>query len=113
MILCMAQTRTLKRTFIRQWRDFRKKNLDEVADEIGKSHSTLSRIERGLQGYSQEELEALAEVLDTDVVSLLTRNPNDPIGAEDVANLWGSVPPEERAALWGLMQLYARRGSSR
>lgn len=107
----MARTRPLGRTYIRQWREYRKKSLEEVADKIGKSHSTLSRIERARQGYNQEELEALAIELGTDVVSLLTRDPNAPIAAKDVANFLDSVPPDERAALWELIQLYTRRGA--
>ncbi|MDE2107220.1 MAG: helix-turn-helix transcriptional regulator [Patescibacteria group bacterium] len=108
--LCMART-TLKRTFIRQWREYRGKSLEEVADKIGKHHSTLSRIERGVQGYNQQEIEALAVELQTDVVSLLTRDPAAPVTGADVGNLWGAIPEKERVALWELMQLYAQRGA--
>ena len=49
------------RTFIRNWRAHRNLTLAQLAQRIGTTHATLSRIERGLQPYNQPLLEALAE----------------------------------------------------
>jgi transcriptional regulator with XRE-family HTH domain len=54
-------------TFIRQWRKHRGYNLEQLAEMVGITHASLSRIERGLQPYGQALLEALAEALSTDV----------------------------------------------
>lgn len=107
--VCMARTRALNRTFIREWREFRGMSLEEVGALVGKDHSTLSKIERGKSPYSQDLLEALAEILDTDVASLLIRDPNVPVAGEDVAALWSDIPEDARQALWGLLQLHASR----
>jgi transcriptional regulator with XRE-family HTH domain len=59
--------------------------LQQLAERVsrktgGMTHASLSRIERGLQPYSQPILEAIADQLtDGDVVSLLI---SDPIGSK-------------------------------
>ncbi len=70
------------RTFIREWREHREMTLEALAEAVGEkiggmTHASLSRIERGLQPYSQPILEAIAEALDTKPAILLTRDPND------------------------------------
>jgi transcriptional regulator with XRE-family HTH domain len=82
-----------KRTFIRQWREDRDKTLEWLAEKIGITHASLSRIERGLQPYSQAILEAIAAELSTDVASLLTRDPTDP---ETIWPIWDKAKPAER-----------------
>jgi transcriptional regulator with XRE-family HTH domain len=82
-----------KRTFIRQWREHREKTLEYLAEKIGITHASLSRIERGLQPYSQAILEAIAKDLATDVPSLLTRDPGDP---EAIWSIWDKAKPGER-----------------
>lgn len=82
-----------KRTFIRQWRDHRDRTLEDIAEKIGITHASLSRIERGLQPYSQAILESIAKELSTDVPSLLTRDPADP---EAIWSIWDQAKPGER-----------------
>lgn len=73
----------LRRTFIRDWREFRGRTLEETAEAIGPhlpdgiTHATLSRMERGLIPYNQRQLEALAAYLQTTVAALLERRPGD------------------------------------
>jgi transcriptional regulator with XRE-family HTH domain len=67
-----------QRTFIRQWREHRELTLEALGERIGMSHVSLSRIERGLQPYSQPVLEAIAKALRTDAASLIMRNPEEP-----------------------------------
>ncbi len=67
-----------RRTFLRQWREHRGYTLEQAAEAVDITHASLSRIERGLQPYSQAILEALAELYMTDVASLIMRDPTDP-----------------------------------
>jgi transcriptional regulator with XRE-family HTH domain len=83
-------------TFIRQWRKSKNLTLETVADRIGVSHATLSRIERGKQDYNQTLLELLAEEFGTDPVSLLIRNPTDP---EGIWSVWDQAKPGLRRQL--------------
>lgn len=86
--------RPYRPTFIRQHREHRGLTLERLADRIGTTHASLSRIERGLQPYSQELLERLAdELTGGDVASLLMRDPTDP---EGIWSVWDRAKPGER-----------------
>lgn len=69
--------RQFRRTFIRQWREHRGLTLEQLADRVEMTPSYLSMFERGLRGYTQNTLEALAIALQTDAASLLMRDPTD------------------------------------
>lgn len=87
----MRRSSAFRPTMLRQWRKFRKLTLEEVAarlEQMGVSpatHTSMSRIETGQQAYTQDILEALAEIYKTDVANLLIRNPMDPDG------LWSAI----------------------
>jgi len=66
-----------RKTFLREWRKHRGRSLEDVAPRMGISNAQLSRIERGLQPYSQRVLEVAAEVYGTTVPDLLVRRPGD------------------------------------
>lgn len=73
------QQRPLKRrTFIKEWREHRHMTLDQLAAATGMANGSLSLLERGMRGYTQESLEAIARALQTDEAALLTLNPGEP-----------------------------------
>ena len=82
-----------RKTFVREWREYRDLTLEKLADRVGTTHTSLSRIERGLQPYSQALLERVAEALQTDVASLLMRNPSE---SESLWSIWDRAKPGER-----------------
>jgi transcriptional regulator with XRE-family HTH domain len=72
-----------KPTYIRAWRDERGYTLDDMVgrmDVLGVkiTGASLSRIERGIQPYSQDILEAIAEALNVTVAQLTEHNPKMP-----------------------------------
>ncbi|MFA7308104.1 MAG: helix-turn-helix transcriptional regulator [Hyphomicrobium sp.] len=67
--------RERNRTFMREWRDFRRLSQEEVADKLDIDRSTISRIERGESPYDQDILERLALVYRCDPEDLLAINP--------------------------------------
>lgn len=81
-------------TYIRQWREHRGLSLERLADRLGTTKASLSRIERGLQPYSQPTLEALAAALACEPADLLMRNPTDP---EGIWSIWDRIPERQRA----------------
>lgn len=102
-----------RRTFIRQWREHRGKSLEAVAEAVGEkiggmTHASLSRIERGLQPYSQPILEALADILMTDEASLLMRNPED---SEGLWSIWDQAEPGERRMIIDLAKTVTKTGT--
>jgi transcriptional regulator with XRE-family HTH domain len=97
-----------RRTFIRQWREHRTLTLEQLADRIGTTHASLSRIERGLQPYSQPLLEALADALMTDAASLLMRDPSDP---EGIWSIWDHAKPGERRMIVDIAKTVTKTGT--
>lgn len=98
--------RQLRRTFIRQWREHRGVTLEQLADRIGTTHASLSRIERGLQPYSQGLLESIADALQTDPASLLMRNPDSP---DAIWSIWDQAKPGERDMILDLARTVVKR----
>lgn len=61
--------------FIREWREHRDLTQQQLAERIGTSKQSISRIEQGKQPYTQESLEALGEALNATPVELISRDP--------------------------------------
>jgi transcriptional regulator with XRE-family HTH domain len=116
----MARAPTRRKTFIRAYRNRLKLSLEQVAAQlevIGRKRgikklpttaSGLSMLERGQRAYTQETLEALAEVLDTDVGSLLTRDPGDP---ESIWAVWEQAKPNQRRQIVEIAKTLVRTGT--
>jgi transcriptional regulator with XRE-family HTH domain len=81
-------------TFIKQWREHRQLNQEQLADKLGMTQSHLSMLENGRRGYTQETLEAVAHALQTDTGSLLTRNPM--ADGDAIWPIWNSAGPNEK-----------------
>jgi transcriptional regulator with XRE-family HTH domain len=102
------------RHFIRQWRQKRRLSLRKLADRLLNpdgtaiiSYASLGRIEQGVQPYSQEALEAIADALQTDVGSLLTRDPSDD---EAIHTIWQRIPTAQRNAALAMLKGLAETG---
>lgn len=114
------------RHHFRAWREHRGLTLEEVAERVGllgegrreagdalnaptsMTHASLSRIERGLQPYNQVLLEILAEVYQTDMASLLMRDPTDPDGLWSIHD---QLKPVERVQLVEIAKTIKRTGT--
>jgi len=93
----VKKRRTYRRTFIRNWREYRNLTQERLADRIGRSVGLISLIEAGKSPYTQETLEALAGALGCEPVDLLIRNPPDP---EGIWTIWDTLEtPEKRQAV--------------
>jgi transcriptional regulator with XRE-family HTH domain len=90
------------RHYLREWRDYRGLTLERLAERIGLTHGTLSKIERGKTAYTQPVLEALAEALQTTPADLIMRDPSKP-------NPWApleGVPEADRPRLMQIIQTF-------
>lgn len=90
--------RVLGKTYIRAYRLRENMSLIRLAEIVGEAtgegftHASLSRIERGIQPYSQPVLEAIADALKTDPASLLMRNPDEP----GIWSIWDQAKQGDR-----------------
>ena len=95
-------------TFLRQWRKHRGLTLKQLAEAIGTTHASLSRVECGKQPYSQAMMEAAAERLSIDVASILMRNPED---SEAIWSIWDQAKPGERRMIIDIARTIVKTGT--
>jgi transcriptional regulator with XRE-family HTH domain len=99
---------TSARHFIREWRKHRGLTLERLAEELGITHASLSRVERGLQPYNQALLENLATALDVRPADLLIRDPSDPDG---LWSIYDQLRPVERRQVVEIAKTLKRTGT--
>lgn len=95
-------------TYIRQWREHRGLNQAQLAERLEMTQSHLSMLENGKRGYTQETLEAVAHALQTDVASLLMRNPED---GDAIWSIWEHAKPGERRLIVDLAKTVTKTGT--
>lgn len=66
------------KTFLREWRKFRKLSQEQAAEQLDIDRTTLSRIERGEVPYNQDLLEKAALAYGCDPEDLISINPTLP-----------------------------------
>lgn len=58
------------RVYFKEWREARDLTQQQLAERLGTTHVTVSRMETGARQWNQGYLEALAEALDTEPQNL-------------------------------------------
>lgn len=101
-------------TYLRQWREYRRISLRQLADRINAgrpdaliSYVSLGRIERGIQPYSQDVLEAVADALDAEPAALLSQPPDAGPGIYDI---WLRLDAGQRRLAIALLQALMHAG---
>lgn len=79
--------------FFREWRKFRGLTQEQLAERVGVSSATISQLEAGKQGFTDNTLEALAAELHCGPGDLLMRNPMDTAAPWSI---WENIKPERR-----------------
>lgn len=97
-----------RRTFIAQWREYRNLTQEQLAARLEMTQSHLSMLENGKRGYTQETLEAIADALQTDVASLLMRDPTDP---DAIWSIWDNAKPGERRMIIDIARTVTKTGT--
>ncbi len=102
------RTQPRLRTFFREWRKYRKMTLEVAAEEAGMTAGNLSNMERGVQAYTQDGLEALARVYECDPGQLLTVNPTD---GDAIWSLWERAKTGERKMIVDIAKTIVKTGT--
>ncbi len=102
------QRNRFRPTFIKQWREFRNLNQEQLAERLDMTQSHLSMLENGKRGYTQETLEAIADALQTDAASLLMRNPAD---GDAIWSIWEQAKPGERRMIVDIAKTVTKTGT--
>ncbi len=101
MVAVKKNRHKLRRTFLREWREFRGLSQEQAGARLGMDRSNLSRIERGEVPYNQALLEAAADAYDCEPWDLLNVNPLMDGDVIDLTAILKSAPPELRAEIIG------------
>lgn len=94
-----------RRVFIREWRKYRGLTLVQLAERVGVSQPTVSRIERGEQPYSQPILEAFADALGCEPSDLIGRLPGAP---SELTLLVNKVPADKADAVATVLRAFIK-----
>lgn len=97
-----------RRTYIKQWRLYRGLTQEQLGGRIDMAPSNLSMLERGVRGYTQETLEQIAHALQTDVASLLMRDPTD---EEAIWSVWDQAKPGQRRQIVEIAKTLLKTGT--
>lgn len=102
-----------RQTFIRQWREHRGLSQDRLVERVRErvptfSKSTLSRLERGHQAYTQPILEALAFALGCEPQDLLIRKPDSEIWS--IMDTLQDLPESQQRQLLDIARTFRRTG---
>lgn len=93
--------RDLGKHYFREWREYRELSLAKVASRMEREPGgdplitgmSLSRMERGLQPYAEEVVNALAEVYGCEPYELFSVNPLKAGDVVDLMRYIRSIPP--------------------
>lgn len=96
-----------RRIFLKEWRQYRGYTQEQLAEMVDWSVGNVSQLERGLQGYSQEGLEALAEALNCDPGHILTV---DPTKHDGIWSIWETAKEAERDEITGFARYVLEKG---
>lgn len=104
----MAKPRRFRKTYFRQWRQHRRLTLRVLADRMSVDPSHISLLERGLRGYTQETLEALAAALRVEKASLLMSDPTD---ANAIWSIWDRAKPSQKRQIEESARAVVKKGT--
>lgn len=93
-----------RRTFVREWREYRQLTQEALASRVGVSQETISRLEGGKIAYTQPMLESLAEALRCEPADLIMRNPAAPGG---IWSIWDQIPTQQREQAARVLEAFA------
>lgn len=84
---------TRQKTFFREWRKYRNLTLEVAAERAHMTAGNLSAMERSVQNYTQQGLEALADAYRCSPGQLLTV---DPTKDDAIWSIWEQAKPGDR-----------------
>jgi transcriptional regulator with XRE-family HTH domain len=100
------------KTFLREWRVYRDLTQEHVAELMGTSKTTISKIETGRQPYTQDTLEALARIYGSTPGHLIDTDPRKMFASSPATALLTSLSVEELQQLGHLVDIIRKAGGT-
>jgi len=98
--------RTLSRTYLREWREFRQLTQEQAAERLNISRTLLSKIENAKSPYTQGFMEAAAEAYHCEVADLIMRDPHSPVWS--IYDTLRALPREQQAHVEEIVKTFRR-----
>ncbi|RVQ08887.1 XRE family transcriptional regulator [Sinorhizobium meliloti] len=86
----------LKRTFLKEWREYHNLSQEAAASLLNISRTLLSKIENAKSPYTQQLMENAAVAYGCEVADLIMRNPLDRGAVWSLQEQLNTAPPERR-----------------
>ncbi|WP_164820642.1 helix-turn-helix domain-containing protein [Sinorhizobium meliloti] len=86
----------LKRTFLKEWREYHNLSQEAAASLLNISRTLLSKIENAKSPYTQQLMENAAVAYRCEVADLIMRNPLDRGAVWSLQEQLNTAPPERR-----------------
>jgi transcriptional regulator with XRE-family HTH domain len=102
----MENGKPWRRTFIKEWREFRGMTQTELGEAIERSGATISQLENQQSPYRQATLEAIARALGCTTGDLLHRAPQ---ASEALHDILRYLTEEQRAEAIEHIMIIRRR----
>lgn len=94
------------RLYLREWREHRGLSQERLAEAIGTTAATISRIENRKQNWDQEFLKSAATALQCTPADLLNRDPSD---SEAIWSIWDQLDSSGREHVVDLAKTVLKR----
>lgn len=95
--------------YLRQWREFRKMTLRDLAKEVGTSPSTISDLENYKLQLSPKWLRRFSPVLDVQEGHLIDHDPESL--DTDIIDIWTRIAKDDRPTALRMLEGLARTGT--
>lgn len=92
--------------YFQAWRKHRQLNQDQLAERIGVTQETISRLESGKIAYTQPMLEALADALNCSPADLIMRDPTQP---GSIWSIWDQIEPVDRPKAAKVLEAFTKK----
>lgn len=109
------QAKSRRKTYFREWREFKNLTLEKAGALVDMSGAQLSRIETGKSDWTWGFVERLAEAYGTDPDSLLNRHP-DPkkrSKTDEIQGIMRAANEDQKAEIVELARVVTRKRASR
>lgn len=93
------------RNYLKQWREFRGLNQEQLAEMIGTTKAVISLLENEKRPLSSKWLRKIAEALNTRPGHILDHDPNEL--PADLFELWADIKDVDRAQAVRILRTFA------
>lgn len=98
---------TVKRHYLKEWREFRQMTQEQLAEHVDTSKGVISLLENFGRSLSDKWARRLAKPLKVQPGWLLDYDPNNI--PTDVMDLWAAIPDEDKPQAQSILETFTKK----